>query len=191
MSRDPRYDCCIQTYSHKVFDFRAPTPDMIDIQTIATGLAREQRFGRQTEGEYSVADHSVRASCYCTQEFALEVLMHDSAEAYIGDIPSPLKNMLKPLIKPIERRILKAVWRKYDLDGGSDVWMEIEKWDELTLGAEARDLFVGGPIVGMYPTPTEESPKLTIERDSSRHSKDLFLTRFYQLAELRGLTVLD
>ena len=81
-----------------------PRADEIVFDDLCIGLAREWRFGRQTIGPYSVATHSVLVSMYCEQhatelgwspgeihEVACEALLHDAAEAYLGDVPRPLK----------------------------------------------------------------------------------------------------
>ena len=95
------------TYMHvstggKYFPFD-PQPDEVKIETIAHHLATEARFNGATQHKefrdrifYSVAEHSVLVSIYVEQvlqlpEFALEALLHDSSEAYIGDLIRPLK----------------------------------------------------------------------------------------------------
>jgi uncharacterized protein len=99
------------------FDYAAPTPDMIDIMDIATGLANECRFARQIDRFYSVAEHSIACAQFAIDhgmhyETVRNVFCHDFAEAYIGDIPKPLKIML-PELKQIERRIDRAIEQRF------------------------------------------------------------------------------
>ena len=83
----------IITYTGKVFDFLAPKPEAICIEDIAHTLALTSRFGGHTRTFYSVAEHCVRASYLLVGDPLLN-LMHDSAEAYIGDVISSQKDGL-------------------------------------------------------------------------------------------------
>lgn len=100
------------------FDFLDPKPDTIEIEDIAWGLANTCRFGGQSLEFYSVAQHSVMASFFIAPEgqraadLRREALMHDAAEAYIGDIPKPLKQLL-PDYKVVEERVETAIARKF------------------------------------------------------------------------------
>jgi hypothetical protein len=83
----------IVTFSHKVFDFYRPMPEDICIEDIAHALAFTNRYGGHTRVPYSVAEHCVRMSHIPVGDPVVN-LLHDSAEAYIGDIPSPQKKGL-------------------------------------------------------------------------------------------------
>lgn len=85
----------IQLVDGKPFFFLDPKPEDIDIYTIAHCLARECRWGNQLRHHYSVADHSVRVSYECNPEDALWGLLHDASEAYLIDIPTPIKMFLR------------------------------------------------------------------------------------------------
>jgi len=83
----------ILTFSGKLFDWQHPTVDMICIEDIAHALSLINRYTGHTRLPYSVAEHCVRAS-YVTSGDALVNLLHDAAEAYVGDIASPQKRAL-------------------------------------------------------------------------------------------------
>lgn len=94
-----------------------PKADQIRLTDIATGLSNTCRYGGQLKrGLFlSVAEHS----CLMTQnavdtgiarsmEDALMVLLHDASEAYIGDLPTPLKRLL-PDFSRIEGRLQSCI----------------------------------------------------------------------------------
>lgn len=87
-------DTTVSTSSGGYIDVCNPDPRHILIFDIARGLSHESRFGGQTINFYSVAQHSVLMSYIVEPEFALEALMHDAAEAYLGDVQRPIKRIL-------------------------------------------------------------------------------------------------
>jgi uncharacterized protein len=104
----------ILTYGGKYFNFQDPDPDSFTIEDIAMGLSNTCRFAGQTDRFYSVAQHCVHASHRAPSAYAYEALMHDAAEAFVGDMPKPLKEML-PAYKQIENRIHAVIARKFGL----------------------------------------------------------------------------
>jgi len=87
----------ITTISGKRVELLAPTPESIDIYDIAYGLARIQRYTGHTKRPWSVLDHSLLVCSLLPPELQLEGLMHDSPEAYIGDVSRPLKLAMRSL----------------------------------------------------------------------------------------------
>ena len=68
-----------------------PNPDDIRIEDIAHALSNQCRFAGHAREFYSVAEHSVHVSQLCLPEHALWGLLHDASEAYLVDLPRPLK----------------------------------------------------------------------------------------------------
>lgn len=77
-------------------------PEHIRLADIARGLSMSARFAGQTQIFYSVAEHSVNvAGLLRTSGYDADVvragLLHDAAEAYVGDVTSPTKRALRHL----------------------------------------------------------------------------------------------
>ena len=121
----------IQTYTGKQFDLRDPTPSMICIEDIAHSLSNLCRYVGHSKTFYSVAQHSVIVSYNCTD--VRWGLMHDAAEAYIGDISRPLKTLLRD-IKEIELEIMHTIANKFALP--LPIPDEIETVDNILLATE-------------------------------------------------------
>lgn len=90
------------------FDYDNPENSPVMIEDIARGLANTCRFGGQCPQFYSVAEHSVLMARHLFaahgSSIAYNALMHDAAEALIGDIPKPMKEIL-PDYQALERRV--------------------------------------------------------------------------------------
>lgn len=87
----------------------------VKLRDIALGLARVCRYGgqlMQTVPFYSVAEHSVWASHIAPTGSRLPALIHDAAEAFIGDVTKPLKRLL-PDYQAFERRFEDALWAHF------------------------------------------------------------------------------
>jgi len=104
----------ILTRSGISFNLLEPTTEMIEIEDIAHALSNLCRFTGHTKSFYSVAEHCVRAAQEVPNAFALETLLHDSTEAYLGDVSSPLKALL-PDYQAIEERLDRVIRQRFGL----------------------------------------------------------------------------
>lgn len=120
-------------------DYAQPTVDQISIQDIATGLANCCRFAGQCNSYYSVAQHSVMASWIVPEGYALAALLHDAAEAYIGDIVHPLKSLLIEY-RAIEACLMEQIAKRFGLPRGFHQDDHIKFADLVMLATERRDL---------------------------------------------------
>lgn len=127
----------ILTNSGKRFDLIDPQPDMIDLCDIAHALANECRFAGHSRYFYSVAQHSVLASRIVPAEHAFEALLHDATEAYLKDIPRPLKHLL-PDYRAIEQRVNSAIRARFGLPATQSA--PVSDADITLLATERRDL---------------------------------------------------
>lgn len=109
------------TFSKTVFTPEDPRPEQIELLDIAVALSRVPRFVGHTHHFYSVAEHSILVSELSrrrtdSERIKLLALLHDAAEAYTSDIPTPVKQFLKPAIKDIENKIQTAIYKRFNLD---------------------------------------------------------------------------
>jgi 5'-deoxynucleotidase YfbR-like HD superfamily hydrolase len=126
-----------QLFSGKPFYPLDPRPRDICIEDIAHALSRICRFGGHCKQFYSVAQHSVMVSLIVPKQFALEGLLHDAAEAYVGDMVKPLKNTM-PDFEHAEFLIYAAVAAKFNVP--PNISREVKQADHVMLATEARDL---------------------------------------------------
>lgn len=126
-----------QTYTGKKFYPLSPEPQAVDIKDIAHALALTCRFGGQCREFYSVAQHSIYVSKMVPKSQALWGLLHDAAEAYLPDVPKPLKPALLNF-KEIEREIMTVVLSKFNLP--ALCWPEVKEADNRMLYTEALQL---------------------------------------------------
>lgn len=133
----------IETQSGVKFELSDPDPDSVALCDITHALGKLCRFTGHTSRFYSVAEHSIHVASLVPEELRLAALLHDAAEAYIGDISTPLKMLLKKTdLKKIENRILLAVWKKFRLDLTEEDCRAIHEADIRVLLAERR-FFLG------------------------------------------------
>ena len=142
-------DAWIQTYTGRKISLLHPHPEDVDIIDIAQSLSKICRFGGHCQRFFSVAEHSVLVSFICQgnsgrarQHIALQGLLHDAAEAYIGDIVSPLKKLL-PAVTEIEDKWLKAIGEAFGV-GLSPLPDEVKQADLISLRLEVIDLMPPG-----------------------------------------------
>lgn len=84
------------------FDFAVPEKSVFTLDDIAWGLAHIYRFNGQTHQPISVAQHSINVSYLVDPRIARAALLHDAAEAFLGDITTPLKAVLGERFQSLE-----------------------------------------------------------------------------------------
>lgn len=109
----PKSKAWISTVSGNQHWFYEPKPDNVTIEDIARHTSKMCRFGGALPVFYSVAQHMVMCAMMAPDGHKLAALLHDSAEAYIGDIPTPLKMQLGESIFQIEAVALKVIGAKF------------------------------------------------------------------------------
>ena len=102
----------ISLLSGAMFNYTDPDASDVTIEDIATALSHVCRFAGHISRFYSVAQHVVNTSYIVAPEHAFSALMHDTAEAFTNDLPTPLKAAL-PVFKELEVSIESAMSRKF------------------------------------------------------------------------------
>lgn len=131
----------------KIIDLINPTVDMVDPHTIANSLSKLARFGGHTIQFYSVAQHSVLVAHLSPVWLRREALMHDAAEAFIGDIVKPLKNLVTGIAE-IESRFMKVIIERYGLSEKN--LNDIKPYDSAALQIE-HEIFQKNTVPGGLP----------------------------------------
>jgi uncharacterized protein len=132
----------LQTVSGRWVNPFDPDPDQLDAGDIARALANQCRFGGHSRVFYSVAQHSVIVSELVEQrggdaEDVFAALMHDASEAYLGDMPHPIKHRspLGAAFKAAEDHLEAALRERFRIK--ADV-PEIKRADRALLATERR-----------------------------------------------------
>lgn len=134
----------IKVASGHYVDLLNPDKDSIDIYSIAAALSKICRFGGHCPRFYSVAEHCIHATALAgsdgyTGEALKAILLHDAAEAYVGDMVKPLK-IAMPEYVTIEQRIESAIGQAFNVDFGR--WHDVIKhFDRIMLKAEKTCLW--------------------------------------------------
>jgi hypothetical protein len=162
--------------SGRWFDLLDPQNSEFTIEDIAHGLGNICRYAGQCRQFYSVAEHSLHVS-FTVESYELEALLHDAAEAFLGDITRPLKQLL-PDYKRIEKNVEAAIYERFGLDPEA---REIVKAADLrVLAAEQSQVMPPGtddwavltrvipaPIKISYLSPDESRQALPTEASAS------------------------
>lgn len=184
----------MQTYSGRRFYPLAPTADDIELADIAHGLAMTCRYGGHSRHFYSVAEHCVLVS-KCVEEWAigsglspqlvrawaLEGLLHDSAEAYIGDMIRPLKHQPEMLeFRKAEAAIERAVFQRFAINSSDQSSAAVKAIDDRILVDEIRSLM---PAPEMYGVWVGELAPLGVEISgwSPANAERAFMVRYREL----------
>ena len=148
-------DHWIETYTGRKFHYLQAQldPDEIDIRDIAHALSMQCRFGGHVRHFYSVAEHSIRVAEQIEDrdENKLCALLHDASEAYIPDIPRPIKMDMPYAVRDMALMIEESIFSKYT--NFTADWGEIKRLDNTLLATEGRDLMDNMDDWAVLPTP--------------------------------------
>lgn len=132
---------CMATRSGRYFNPLSPRAKDVLIDDIAHALAFQCRFNGHTHDFYSVAQHSVMVAGLVPKYLRMEALLHDAAEAYLGDIVTPVKAAI-PDFAMMEAGVMAAINRRFGLSAELNARDRhlIKRADLIALATEKRDL---------------------------------------------------
>lgn len=113
----------IETYGGGYFDFENPRATDIEIIDITRSLSNTCRFAGHIDGFYSVAEHALLVERLVREaglpdDVCYAALHHDSHEAYLGDIVTPLKATLGVAWERLQWRTDLAICQRLGIDQG-------------------------------------------------------------------------
>lgn len=175
---DNQLDGVVCTFSGAPFDVRAPYESRILIEDIAHALSQTSRFGGHTLRYYSVAQHSVVVCDLCSNTAGLQGLLHDAAEAYLVDLPTPIKNLC-PEYAVWEKNILGAIGKTFGANL-QDIHPLVKLADQIAFSWEVKSLI--SPNVSTWwqgiQAPRGYIPKDILESWTPKVAEETFLNRF-------------
>lgn len=143
------------------FNYNKPEESDVTLDDLASALSNICRFSGHLPCFYSVAQHLVNTSRLVPVELAFDALMHDTAEAFTNDLPTPLKWSL-PIFKELETKIESAMSKKFGFNYPYDP--AVKTADTQMLVLEKRFVKMDERVWPMYEG---------IEVDHLRHLVDL------------------
>jgi uncharacterized protein len=155
----------IRTFSGVMFNVFEPDPELICIEDITHALSNLCRFGGHTATFYSVAEHSIRCANLVTgRKRKLAALLHDASEAYLVDIPSPIKYFI-PKYREIEEKLMLAIAEKLEFE--YPLPTVVAQADKAMLEIEWHNLMTDNKWVNM----------------PAQYARDNFLNYYYSLTK--------
>lgn len=173
-------------YSGRTYYPCDPHPDEIEIEDIAHALSNICRFSGHSLRFLSVAEHSYHCSLIVPQEHALEALLHDSAEAYLGDVIRPLKLLSEfaAFYKPLEVQNERAIAERFGLNYP---WpASVKRADEAMVALELQQNIAATDKGSLHDCSEIANVELLYLDPLS--ARQLFMWRFVSLFAKRGIS---
>lgn len=165
------------------FNFASPELSEYTIQDIARNLSHICRFTGSVNKFYGVSQHSIYVSLLLESwgypvDIQMAGLMHDASEAFLGDVASPLKQLL-PDYRKIEHKVESTIMKKYGISFPFE--KVVKKADNAVFVAEREDLQPKCPQGLVYEGLTVERAPFKIVPWTSEKSQKEFLKRYFEL----------
>lgn len=190
MKTVPKKEQWIGLLSGAEFNYNYPDKTEATLDDLASALSNICRFSGHLPVFYSVAQHLVNCSRLVPLELQFDALMHDTAEAFTNDLPTPLKWSM-PEFKELETRIESAMAKKFGFRF---------PYDPLVKQADTEMLILEKLYVKKddRPWPNYEGievahlvPLVDLKPWSPKKAKKKFLSRFDELQKKLGKNVIS
>jgi uncharacterized protein len=185
-----------QTWSGQKFYVLDPRPEEVHYDDVCVGIARACRYGNHCRDFFSVATHSVIVS-QCVYDLAMhrgwsdndalmaarEGLMHDATEAYLGDIPRPLKRQREMAgYCRVEKRLWPVICQRFEIHSTPESTALVKEVDTRVLLDEIEALMIDPDMwdrAGRYKDVAPLGVEIPVME--WRQSADVFSQRFDEL----------
>jgi len=156
-----------------------PTHDLININDISHALSNICRFAGHVSSFYSVAQHSVLVARIIeglggNPYMQLHGILHDATEAYLTDIPTPVKRLITGF-DTLEDNFYRVIAEVYGLE--PELPEIVKRADGIALATEARDL-MGDPKNWRLP---HEPCGIIVIPKPPIDAKTMFLEAFHEI----------
>jgi len=179
---DPRrFGNWIQTRTGRFWPLD-PRAEEVSLADIAAALSKQCRFGGHCRKFMSVAEHCCRGADHLLEMvpdyplYALGFLLHDASEAYLVDLPQPVK-MMFPMFGQAEAGIQAAVLQAFDLPADLFDRGALKQTDLLMLSTERAHLMDHMEWGAILPDPLPDPPRCLTPAEA----EVLYLSRFDEL----------
>lgn len=191
----------IMTANGEFFDLLNPTKDQIDIEVIAHALSKMERATGHFTCQWSVAQHSILVAELAAQKarkdglaaidrtmIELAGLLHDASEAYIVDLPRPLKYLPGfEKYREMEKRIQDLIYEKYGIPTDSNLIHEYVKWADNEALKYEFYIFMDGweKMLWCHDADVEKCHPIAMGfiRADWAWNRESFLKRFYEICD--------
>jgi 5'-deoxynucleotidase YfbR-like HD superfamily hydrolase len=176
------------TKSGKILNVLQPEINTIDIKDIAYALSNLCRFGGSCKMFYSVAQHSVYVANLLKLwgydiKMQLAGLLHDAAEGYVTDLPTPIKRLL-PDYKALENVVQTAIFAKFNIAyEGANYYHLIKEADEHVNFAECTQVMHKN-ILKVVKVALRDYRKIIIKPVEPKMARAMFIKKFNALNKL-------
>lgn len=182
----PRLGEFIQTYTGRQVWPMDPRPEEICIEDIAHALSMQCRYAGHSLRFMSVAEHSVHIARWLREHYgpadALEGLLHDASEAYLIDVPRPVKAFL-PGYKKAEAKMQGAIALRFGLSPAGFP-ESVHEADTRILSDERAQNMAPANYEGGWPP--YDPLGVTLKFWSPAEAEEMFLFEFEQLTKRRA-----
>lgn len=177
----------IGTYSGGSFNVLDPRPSDVRLIDIAHSLAHICRYTGHTSQLWSVAAHCLEVSdrlgrLGCTFTEQLQGLVHDASEAYLVDLPRPLKQNVWPEYRAIEARVEAAIC--VALDVPRPFSSIVHTVDDIMVYAEVANFFP--PNTFMWERYGIKKERHNLRAYSPAETAQRYIETFEELSHLAG-----
>lgn len=133
-------DTFIRTFTGKMFSPRRMEEHNYDIRDIAHALSLTCRYNGHCKAFYSVAEHSCKIHDFVSSKAKYYGLMHDASEAYLSDIPKPIKILL-PDYEEMETRLSNVITKSFLVPYDDNIYREVKNADKRIVFNEMLKVF--------------------------------------------------